>query len=221
MKLRTALTSLWNRFSTLLDRYGAVVPGLMAAVMVLLYFMPETSTALQYDRMSILSGELWRFYTFCFTHWNSTHLIWDVSAFTLIAYLCWEQNSKVSLGLILFGPIATSLTLWLFFIDLHVYRGVSGMTSGLVAALAVFYLRAYKRSLNLMGTAIILVVLSKLIIELHSGRTLMAKYHEVTALIMVYTVGAIMGLLVATISLLRKNKAETLMHKWINGLKDD
>ena len=104
------------------------------------------------------------------------------------------------------GPLAVSLSLWLFFIELDMHRGIAGVTSGLIAALAVFSLRDTSRRMNLMGMCIILLILGKVIIELHSGRSLMAKHDEVTALVMVHVAGGTFGLLVTTLSFLRKPK---------------
>ena len=57
-----------------LDRFGVYLPGLIVVAMITLFYMPDRSMALQYDRMGILSGQFWRFYTYCLTHWESFHL---------------------------------------------------------------------------------------------------------------------------------------------------
>lgn len=206
LNIKKRLLTVRNGACWFLDRYGVYLPGLLVVLMVVLNYMPVRSMALQYDRMGILSGQFWRFYTYCLTHWDFNHFIWDILSFAILAYLCWEKSRKVFWGIMIVGPVAVSLALWLFFIELDMYRGIAGVTSGLVAAVAIFYLRDTSRRMNLMGMGIILLVLAKVMIELHSGRSLMAKHEEVTAIIMVYVAGGMFGMVVTTLSFLRKPK---------------
>ena len=99
--------------------------------------IPFAGLALQYERSRIIAGELWRLATCHVTHWNGEHLLWDLLMFVVLAAWCeWRNPQRMRLCLI-FGAMAVSSTVYLFFPHMHAYRGLSGVDTALFTLLAV------------------------------------------------------------------------------------
>lgn len=89
---------------------------------------------LQYDRQAIFDGQFWRLVTGNLVHWSREHVALDVGAFLLIGLL-YERSLRRSLPIVcLVVSLAIGLTLLIFLPQLGIYRGLSGVDSGLFAA---------------------------------------------------------------------------------------
>ena len=124
--------------------------GVFGVAACLLALVPETLVhALQYDRERILSGEVWRLFTGHFVHWNASHLIWDVVVFFVCgSFLEWVRK-RLSIAIILIGPLVISGALLLLQPDMQYYRGLSAVDMALFAAIclqAMSYCRLRKQS---------------------------------------------------------------------------
>jgi rhomboid family GlyGly-CTERM serine protease len=92
---------------------------------------------LEYNREAILQGQLWRLVTGNLVHWSVEHFYLDLGAFLALGLLYEPsfKRSTVSLAAFLGAvSLAIGLTLLAFLPELNIYRGLSGVDSGLFAA---------------------------------------------------------------------------------------
>jgi rhomboid family GlyGly-CTERM serine protease len=89
--------------------------------------------SLQYDRQAILGGQFWRLVTGSLMHWSPEHLALDLGAFLLLG-LVYERTLCSSLSALCLGlSLAIGLAIFVFLPQLDIYRGLSGVDSGLFA----------------------------------------------------------------------------------------
>lgn len=164
---------------------------------------------LEFDRIAILHGEVWRLITGHFVHWSAAHLAWDVLAFFALgaivmglvmgrqpeglSYTRCRTTSQVvrRLALLVAVVIATALIVSLFLLifcpEVGKYRGLSAIDSALWMW-AVFIIGERR-----VGLALTLLSLffAKLMIE-SAGAALFAG-GGITVMPVVHLVGAIAG----------------------------
>ena len=113
---------------------------LTAGLLSLLILMAGDSATelLRFDRNALNQGELWRLITSHLTHLSFAHLVLNILALALTAYVAdpahpwWQQ---LFMWLWLFA--VTGVGLWLFAPDLYYYVGLSGALHGaLIIAIA-------------------------------------------------------------------------------------
>ncbi len=124
---------------------------------------------LEYDRLAIAEGELWRLWTGHLVHFTVGQAAWDGLAFLVPALWLLGRGARnaVAAALLLAAP-AVSLTLFLQVPDMAVYRGVSALAVALwVFALAHAW-RAYP-ALRLSLCFAALLLLAKLAAEPFGG----------------------------------------------------
>ena len=128
--------------------------------------------SLQYDRQAILDGQLWRLVTGNLVHWSPEHLALDVGGFLLLGLVSERPLRGAFVRLCLVLSLAIGVALLIFLPRLEIYRGLSGVDSGLfTAALAVEAAQARfepRRWLWLFPAAAIFVV--KVVYECASGQ---------------------------------------------------
>jgi rhomboid family GlyGly-CTERM serine protease len=134
---------------------------------------------LQYDAAAILSGQWWRLLTQHLTHWDGSHLAWDVLVFLILGTVCELRNRRqFSLCLALAAPVI-SLTLLAGVPGLAFCRGLSGLDSALFALLLCQIAGSDRRkpapSLDLAGAAALLF-LGKCAWEYYTGTTLFVAH---------------------------------------------
>ena len=113
------------------------IPLLAGCLACFAFFMPGTSSFLQYDRDRIESGEIWRLLTSHWTHWSVEHLLWDAAMFMVLLFVYIRRNPK-RVGIMLgTSSIAIPLGIYLLQPGLIYYRGLSGLDAALFACIAV------------------------------------------------------------------------------------
>jgi len=93
--------------------------------------------AFEYDRDAILHGQLWRLVSGNLVHWSAEHFWLDVGAFLLLgaAFEPSFKRSRVSFGnFVLATSLIVGSAMLLALPDMKLYRGLSGVDSGLFAA---------------------------------------------------------------------------------------
>lgn len=118
-----------NAFSTFLRR-PPLVSIFLALAAVAIWFIPGAADLLQFDRGAIARGEIWRLVTGHWTHFTSSHLVWDAMVFAVLGAVCEMRNRRefeVCLG---FSVFAVSLIVY-GFTGFETYRGLSGLDSAL------------------------------------------------------------------------------------------
>lgn len=105
------------------------------------FLIPGAASCLQYDRVAIGQGQLWRLATGHWTHANANQLFWDALAFAALGALC-ERRDRRAFGVCLgLGALAAALAVWLGRPELRYYRGLSGLDAALFTLLAGQLLR--------------------------------------------------------------------------------
>ena len=156
---------------------GLWVSAPLTLVAAWLYWAPEVTLWLEYDRAAIAGGELWRLVTGHLTHWSGEHLLWDLLVFAIAAAV-WERQGKrrCLLACLVGSALAISLAIWLLLPQMTLYRGLSGIDCALVAAVAVDSIRQARRQGRLGVAWLLGGVLAftsfKLVYELVTGLTL-------------------------------------------------
>lgn len=110
---------------------------LLSVLALLIAAFPAAPAWLQYDRLALASGELWRILTGHWTHVSGDHLCWDVLMFMVLSMPCEQEHRWGYLVCVLSAALLIPLGLWLLMPDLRTYRGLSGIDSALFTLLAV------------------------------------------------------------------------------------
>lgn len=143
----------------------ALVPGVFSCV----------PGWIEYDRVAIAQGQLWRLFSGHWAHFNLDHLAWDGAVFLALGIAC-ERNSRARfLVCVSASALLISAAVWFFLPGLRVYRGLSGIDSALFALLVMDVLRekwqqkewAWTAAGAFLGAAFF----AKIIFEMGTGTT--------------------------------------------------
>lgn len=101
-------------------------------------YWPQGLFVLRYDRIPILSGELWRLLSGHLVHMNTPHLMLNLFALFLLCELLWRDMSVwQGAGLLTVGSLGVSALLFTFHPELAWYAGLSGALHCLWAGCAL------------------------------------------------------------------------------------
>lgn len=89
---------------------------------------------LQYDRSAIVEGQLWRLVTGNLVHWSAEHFLLDVAVFLLIGCLYERSLGNSYLWILFLTGLVVGASALIFLPQMATYRGLSGVDSGLFAA---------------------------------------------------------------------------------------
>lgn len=136
---------------------GAWLLGLLAAVLVLLWFTGESGRELlRYERAAVLQGQYWRLLTGHLVHGSGQHLLLNAVGLGLIAALFPREYSLCGWLLILASSVVTiDLGFVLLEPQLQWYVGLSGVLHGALAAGALGWWRHESRGLALALSAVL------------------------------------------------------------------
>ncbi len=137
----------------------------LSLIMLGIYFIPELSTELLYDRQAIFSGQFWRILTGHWVHFSNSHLIYNLMGFAIagsmiehrhypgLALLYVMSSGFIGIGLLIFEP------------NLDYYAGISGVTYAAIIYFSIYGLNetGYWR---VLCWVILLGTLIKLLVEL-------------------------------------------------------
>jgi rhomboid family GlyGly-CTERM serine protease len=98
------------------------------ALVALVASLPILAPELEYTR-ALMASEPWRALTSHFTHWNSTHLIWDWLAFVALGASLEHHGRARLTALIATSALAIPAALFAIEPELTHYRGLSGLDS--------------------------------------------------------------------------------------------
>ena len=154
---------------------------LITVTVVLCYIFPAISKVLQFDRQEIIAnGEFWRLFTGHFTHWTWSHCFWDLLAFLLVfAVIIKEKKGRKAVYSLLF--IAFFISSWLLLSNdgTNLYRGLSGLNTGLFCYASLMLMRKSQQLGHTRNFIFFLVFLVMLIAksgyELSSGNMLIIR----------------------------------------------
>lgn len=130
-----------HRLTTTAARRLPCASLLLSAAAVLVFVHPSATTWLQYDRLAIAAGEIWRLVSSHWAHVSADHLFWDVLTFLVLGTLC-ERISRLRFCTCVLGStVLIPVALWITMPQLETYRGLSGIDSALYVLLAVTLLK--------------------------------------------------------------------------------
>lgn len=115
----------------------APVTWLLGIAAVTIALSPNLPELLQFDAVAIAGGECWRFLTGHLVHWNLDHMFWDLSVFVVLGTMCERRNRKAYLACVLASAAAISFYVLFALPEMPIYRGLSGIDTGLFALLGV------------------------------------------------------------------------------------
>ncbi len=101
-----------------------------SALVALIASLPVLAPELEYTR-ALMASEPWRALTSHFTHWNSTHLIWDWLAFVALGASLEHHGRARLVALLTTSALAIPAALFSIEPELTHYRGLSGLDSAL------------------------------------------------------------------------------------------
>lgn len=131
---------------------------LLGIVAGALYWSPASvQVALEYNRLALAQGEVWRLLSGHLLHSNFYHLLMNLTGLILIMLLHAPLPKRLAFGWqLLLLSLATGVCLWLFATDIGIYVGLSGVLHAVLCFGAVLDLRQGYRSgyLILAGVAI-------------------------------------------------------------------
>ena len=178
---------------------------ILAGAALLVARWPSVTLWLQYDRLSITTGEWWRFLTGHWTHVSDDHLVWDVVMFVVLGALC-ESTSRVRYAVCIAGAaVLIPLMLWVACPDLQTYRGLSGIDSALFALLATVLIqqewRAQRWAWVVPLTVVCLAFFAKIGYEWVTGHTLFvdSRSGAMIPIPLAHGVGAGIGVIVGLV----------------------
>lgn len=175
---------------------------LLAAAAVLVYALPSGTARLQYDRLAIAAGEIWRMLSCHWTHTSGDHLVWDVLTFVVLGTLC-ERRSRVRFyTCIVWSAILIPVALWITLPQLEMYRGLSGIDSALYVLLAVTLLKDEIHGRHwgwvMVLSGVLLAFIGKVGYEVATGGTLFvdSRGSHMFPVPLAHCVGAAVGMVV-------------------------
>jgi rhomboid family GlyGly-CTERM serine protease len=199
-------------------RSGAFVPTLkkrrhptplaslcLSAISILLFLLPAAAGALEYDRIAIGSGQIWRLLTGHLVHYSYDHFFWDTITFVALAVVCERSNStRRLLTCMTTAAVCISLAMWFWAPLIERYRGLSGVDSALFALLTAEVFTEGRRSANRMQVAVASTCLTgfllKIAFELATGQTVFVTSlgSGAVGVPLAHLVGAAVGLIASS-----------------------
>jgi len=149
--------------------YPKRLPLLAGILAGILFFFPGASTLLQYDRVRIGEGEIWRLFTSHWTHWSMEHLVWDAAVFIVLLLWLLRVNPVKTVWVFGLASLFIPLGVYCFLPEITYYRGLSGLDSALFVFLAMHLFPSMRRQGDraglLAGTALLSALCAKIAYE--------------------------------------------------------
>ncbi len=169
----------------------------IAAIALLAHASPAISTWLQLDFAAVGDGQWWRVLTGHVTHFGAHHLFWDLLMFVVLSAAC-EHNHRRHFGLATLVMMAgISMAIRLFCDDISIYRGLSGLDTGLfvwfIGDQCRQSLRQRERLTTLLWLAPLVGLISKLVFEAATGQTMFVDSSTFEPLVEAHLAGAALG----------------------------
>ncbi len=172
------------------------IPWLVALPAVLIHGFPQLGAWLEYRREALFDLELWRLVTGHWTHGSVEHLVWDVLAFAGLGSGLCALSPRVFRRTVFGSVAAISACLFLLGPQWEVYRGLSGVDTGLLVALAALLSRESSGKQRWILPLAMLLVVGKIGMEAVTGAALFAADIPGYAVVpLAHGVGALVGLL--------------------------
>lgn len=193
----------------------------LAGAAIAIFAFSGVGELLQYDRLAIAAGQIWRPLTGHLAHWSLDHLFWDAAVFALLGGLCERRDLARFLVCVVGSAALISASVWLAIPDMTYYRGLSGVDSALFAMLVVLLAKQAIEQVNGRLLAVTLLAsgafLVKLAIELRTGQAVFidSAAAGIVPVPLAHAGGATWGAMVAATAMLPRVRA-TQLHGFIS-----
>ncbi len=176
---------------------------IIAVVASLALAVPGLSNWLQLDFSAVADGQWWRVWTGHLTHYDGQHLFWDLLMFVVLGAACEKENPRQFAAAIALMAAGITVAIGLFCHDITVYRGLSGVDTGLFVWFVGDQCRrswiAKERVAATIWIVSCLALIGKLIFEAMTGKTLFVEASTFTPLVESHLAGAVIGLMFVTL----------------------
>lgn len=173
----------------------------VAAVVLVVQFVPGLPNLLESDLHAIQAGQVWRLVTGYLTHWSLDHLFWDVLMFVVLGCVIERRSRWRMIGLCLASALAISAGLAFWRADIVLCRGLSGIDTALFtyAAMATLGVAVIQKNWRqgLVAALLLAAFCGKVLYESVVGSAMFADsagagFHVVVE---AHLIGAAIGLL--------------------------
>jgi rhomboid family GlyGly-CTERM serine protease len=166
------------------------------------FSIPGLASLLQFDAQEVARGQWWRVITGHWTHYSLSHLFWDLSVFAVLGVLSetrdrWATWFTLAFSSLLIPLVSVQLS------EVEVYRGLSGLDTGLFAYLAGSWLIGSLRQrdwmVGLLFGSLIVGMVGKITWEALGNGSLFVDVagSGFTPVPLAHFVGALIGMVVA------------------------
>lgn len=189
-----------NRFQTY--RWTLVV----SVLALLAWAIPSLGLWLELDYALVAEGQWWRIWTGHLTHYDGNHLFFDLLMFAVLGAACERANPRgYPLALIAMMAGVSFAIAW-FCDGINVYRGLSGVDTGLFVWLVADQCHQCWREGRFRFAAIWMFAVSgllgKLVFEAATGQTLFVDSSDFTPLVESHLAGAGIGVLAHVVAVI-------------------
>lgn len=170
-------------------------------------FAFDSAALLEFSRTEIVAGEWWRVLTGHLTHWNADHLTWDLMMFVVLGAVFERRSRAGFLSVLVASAVAISAAVFWIQPEFELYRGLSGVDSGLFVAVCVGMLADARREKDRLTFAVAVALLigfvAKTVFEYATGTTLFVECAAAgfIPLALSHLSGAIAGAAVETVAI--------------------
>ena len=173
----------------------------VALMAIGLLVIPTDFAWLETNFESIGAGQWWRIWTGHLLHFDSNHLIWDLLMFVVLGTACERGRSRTfAVALMVLGALITA-SLAIYCPEITVYRGLSGIDTGLFVWLVVEQIQHSfsdrRRSKAFLWCLALLGLAGKLTFEATTGQTLFVDSNGFQPLVESHLAGLVGGLLIS------------------------
>lgn len=184
----TSIGLLWRQYR---------VTTILSLLAILAHVSPTLTVAMQLDFAAVSNGQWWRIWTGHLTHYGGQHLFWDLLVFAVLGGACERQFPRKFLPALFLTAAGISAAIGLLCDDITVYRGLSGIDTGLFVWFVSDQFRQSfaGRDEVLIALWILMVILlvGKLCFEAQTGGLLFVDAKLFTPLVESHIVGAGIG----------------------------
>jgi len=172
----------------------------LVTVAIMVSLVPGAATCLQYDRLAVAHGAIWRLFTSHFVHWSMEHLFWDALALGALGWMCEREGVARLLATVAAAALTIPLALSFFQPQMTTYRGLSGIDSALFALLAALIARQVirEKDWSRLGMAMLVSIgfAAKIGFEVSTGGTLFVDSSAagMTPVPLAHVIGGVIGL---------------------------
>jgi rhomboid family GlyGly-CTERM serine protease len=172
---------------------------LISLVALLAWANPTLSQWLELDYSLVSSGQWWRIWTGHLTHYDGTHLFWDLLMFAVLGAACERGHPRLFVPAVAVIIAGITVAIGLCCEEISVYRGLSGLDTGLFVWFVADQCRRCCTDRDPVAAIIwlfpVVGLIGKLVFEAATGQTLFVDSSTFTPLVESHLAGAAIGLM--------------------------